>query len=135
MTAQIITIGVIMKTKTQLMVATAIAILLAVLTGLFLLGGYVSVAIWMEGPYYLLTLLLPGSLDTLWTMVAVVAAYYLAASLLVLEYHSRRVSVLVLLIVIALNTVGAFVWHRQARISQNTNGRNVWVQVSSATTT
>ena len=122
-----------MKTKTQLLVATTTGILLAVLTALLLLGGYVSVAIWMEGPYYLLTLLLPGSLDTLWTMVAVVAAYYLAASLIVLKNHALRASALVLLIVIALNTIGAFVWHRQASRPQSADSRTVSVQVTRAT--
>jgi len=43
-----------------------------VLTGLLLLNGNVSVAIWMEGPYFPLTLLLPESVDTLPTMVVVV---------------------------------------------------------------
>jgi hypothetical protein len=133
MTAQSITGGIMMKTRTQLLVAMAIAILLAVLTALFLLGGYVSVAIWVEGPYYLLTLLLPGSFDTLWSMVAIVAAYYFAASLVSLKYHSRHISALVLLIVIALNTIGAFAWHRQARRSPSSGARTLWVHVSSPT--
>jgi hypothetical protein len=101
-----------MKIRTQIFFAMAIAIVLAVLTALLLLSGYVSVAIWMEGPYFLLTLLLPGSVDTLWTMVVVVAAYYFAVSLVAIKYYSRRTAVLVVLIVIALNTLGAFAWHR-----------------------
>jgi hypothetical protein len=46
-----------------------------------LLSGHVSAAIWMEGPYFPLTPLPPGSGDTLSTMVVVVAVYYFAASL------------------------------------------------------
>ena len=112
-----------MKTRTQIFFAMAIAIVLAVLTALLLLSGYVSVAIWMAGPYFLLTLLLPRSVDTLWTMVIVVAAYYFVASLVALKYSSRRAVVFVVLIVIALNTLGAFAWHRQAHRSPSADGR------------
>lgn len=96
----------------------AIASLLVVLTTLLLLSGYVSVAIWMEGPYFPITLLLPGSVDTLSTMMMVVAAYYFVALLVALRYSSRRAAVLVVLIVIVLNTLGEVVWHREAHRSQ-----------------
>ncbi len=128
MTAQITTKGVIMKTRTQIFFAMAIAIVLAVLTALLLLSGYVSVAIWMEGPYFPITLLLPGSVDTLWTMVIVVAAYYFVASLVAFKYYSRRTVVLVVLIVIALNTLGAYAWHRQAYRSASADGRTAQQQ-------
>ena len=102
-----------MKTRTRVLIALVIAGVLMVLAVSFLLGGYVGAAIWMEGPYFLLTLILPGSVDTLWTMALVVAAYYFAASLVALTCSSRRAVVLVVLIVIALNTLGALAWHRQ----------------------
>ena len=57
-----------MKTRARLLLAAAIALLLAILTGLLLLSGNVSTAIWMEGPYFPLTRVLPGSVDTLQTM-------------------------------------------------------------------
>ncbi len=117
-----------MKTRTQIFFAMAIAIVLAVLTGLLLLSGYVSVAIWMGGPYFLLTPILPGNVDTLWTMVVVVAAYYFVASLVALKYYSRRTVVLVVLIVIVLNTLGAFAWHRQAYRSPSADGRTAQQQ-------
>jgi len=101
-----------MKTRTQILVATAIALVLAALTAMLLLNGNVGAAIWMEGPYFPLTLLLPGSVDRLPTMVLVVAAYYFVSSLVALKYFSRRTVVLVLLVVIAVNTLGAFAWHR-----------------------
>ncbi len=106
-----------MKTGTRCLLAMAIASVLVVLTASLLLSGHVSVAIWMEGPYYPLTRLLPGSVDTLSTMVVVVAAYYFIASLVALKHFSRRAVVIVVLLVIALNTVGAFVWHHQAHRS------------------
>ena len=111
-----------MRTRTRVVVAMAVAGVLAVLTALLLLGGYVGAAIWMEGPYFPLTLLLPGSVDTLSTMVVVVAAYYFAASLVALRYSSWRIAVLVVLIVIAVNTLGAFAWHRQAYRSASVDG-------------
>ena len=117
-----------MKTRTRIPIAMAIASVLAVLTALLLLSGYVSVAIWMEGPYFPLTLLLPGSVDTLWTMVVVVAAYYFVASLVALKCSSRRAVVVVVLIVIALNTLGAFTWHRQSSRSQTADGRTAQQQ-------
>ncbi len=103
-----------MKPKTQIFSAMAIAVVLAALTALLLLSGYVHVAIWMGGPYFLLTLLLPESVDTLWTMSVVVAVYYFIASLFVLKHHSRRKVVLMVSIVIVLNTLGILVWHWQA---------------------
>jgi hypothetical protein len=123
MTAQITTRGANPKTRTRVLFALAIASVLAVLTAVLLLSGNVSVAIWMEGPYFPLTLLLPGSVDTLPTMVAVVAAYYFVASLVALKYSSRRAVVLVVSIVIAVNTLGAFAWHRQACRSASPDGR------------
>jgi hypothetical protein len=123
MTVQITTRGPNMKTRTRVLFATAIASVLAVLTAMLLLSGYVSVAIWMEGPYFPLTLLLPGSVDTLSTMVVLVAVYYFVASLVALKYSSRRAVVFVVLIVIALNTLGAFAWHRQAYRSVSADGR------------
>ena len=107
----------------QFVFAMAIASLLAVLTALVLLNGNVSVAIWMEGPYFPLTLLLPGSIDTLATMVVVVAAYYFVASLVALRYSSRRAVLLVVSIVMAVNTLGAYAWHRQAHRSASADGR------------
>ena len=101
-----------MKTKAQIFVAAAIALVLAALTAALLLNGIVGAAIWMEGPYFPLTLLLPGSVDTLYTMVLVVAAYYFAASLAVLRHFSRRRAVLVVSIVIAVNTLGYLAWLR-----------------------
>jgi hypothetical protein len=123
MSAQITTRGANMKTRTRVLFAMAIASVLAVLTALLLLSGYVSMAIWMEGPHFLLTLLLPGSVDMLSTMVVVVAAYYFVASLVALKYSSRRAVVLVVLIVMALNTLGAIAWHRQAYRSASVDGR------------
>ncbi len=107
----------------RLAFAMAIASLLAVLTALLLLSGNVSVAIWMEGPYFPLTLLLPGSIDTLATMVVVVAAYYFVSSLVALKYSSRRAVVLVVSIVIAVNTLGAYAWHRQTYRSASADDR------------
>jgi len=112
-----------MRTRTQILFAMAIASVLAVLTALLLLNGNVSVAIWMEGPYFPLTLLLPGSVDTLATMVVVVAAYYFVSSLVALTYSSRRTVVLVVSIVIAVNTLGAYTWHRLAHRSASADGR------------
>jgi hypothetical protein len=112
-----------MATRTRILSAMAIASVLAVLTALLLLNGNVSVAIWMEGPYFPLTLLLPGSVDTLETMVVVVAAYYFVSSLVALKYSSRRAVVLVVLIVIAVNTLGAYAWHRVADRSASADGR------------
>ncbi len=61
-----------MKMRTRVLFAVAVACVLAVLTGLLLLSGNVRAAIWMEGPYFPLTLLLPGSVDRLATMLVVV---------------------------------------------------------------
>ena len=114
MTAQITTRGSSVKIKTQVLFAIAIASVLVVLTAFLLLSGYVSAAIWMEGPYFPLTLLLPGSVDTLSTMMVVVAAYYFVASLLSLKYSSRWAVILVVLVVIAINTLGAIAWYHRA---------------------
>jgi hypothetical protein len=135
MTAQITAGKPNMKIRTRVLVAMAIASVLVVLAALLLLSGYVSVAIWMEGPYFPLTLLLPRSVDTLSAMVVVVAAYYFVASLVALKYSSRRAVVLVLLIVIALNTLGAFAWHRQAYRSASADARtaNHGMQTDGAT--
>jgi hypothetical protein len=100
-----------MKTGTQILVAVGVAIVLAALTALLLLSGYVNVAVWMYGPYFLLSLLLPGSVDTLTTLVVVVAAYYFAASLVALKHFSRRTLIIVLLIVVFLNSLGLYVFH------------------------
>jgi hypothetical protein len=99
-----------MKTRTRLLVVAGVGIVLAVVTALLLLSGNVGGAIWMEGPYFPLTLLLPGSVDTLPSMVVVVAAYYFAASLVALRCSSRWARVLVVLIVIVVNTLGAYAW-------------------------
>ena len=123
MSVQITARGAIMTKTKQFLFAIAIASLLAVLTALLLLNGNVSVAIWMEGPYFPLTLLLPGSIDTLATMVVVVATYYFVASLVALKYSSRRAVVLVVSIVIAVNTLGAYAWHRVAHRSASADGR------------
>jgi hypothetical protein len=103
-----------MSTRTQILFAMAMASVWAVLTAWVLLSGNVSVAIWMEGPYFPHTLLLPGSVDTLATMVVIVAAYYFVSWLVALKCSSRRTVVLVVAIVIAMNTLGAYVWHRMA---------------------
>ena len=112
-----------MTTRARVLLAMAMAGVLAALTALLLLSGYVSVAIWMEGPYFPLTRLLPGSADTLTTMVVVVAAYYFVASLVALRCSSRRAAVLVVSIVVAVNTLGALVWHRQVHRSASADRR------------
>ena len=128
MSVQITARGAIMTKTKQFLFAIATASLLAVLTALLLLNGNVSVAIWMEGPYFPLTLLLPESIDTLATMVVVVATYYFVASLVALKYSSRRAVVLVVSIVIAVNTLGAYAWHRQAHRSASADGRTAQQQ-------
>jgi hypothetical protein len=100
-----------MKTRTRILVAMAIAIVLTMLTAMLLLNGYVSVAVWLYGPYFLLSRLLPGDVDILTTLVVVVAAYYFAASLVALKYFSLRTLILVVLIVIFLNSLGLYVFH------------------------
>jgi len=112
-----------MATRTRILFAMAIAGVLAVLTASLLLNGNIGVAIWMEGPYFPLTLLLPGSVDTLETMVVIVAAYYFVSSLVALKYSSRRAIVLVVSIVIAVNTLGAYAWHRVTDRSASADGR------------
>ncbi len=112
-----------MRTRTQILLAMAVASVLSVLTALLLLNGNVSVAIWMEGPYFPLTLLLPGSVDTLPIMVVVVAAYYFVASLVALRCSSWRTVVLVVAIVIGVNTLGVYAWHLRSDRSASADGR------------
>jgi hypothetical protein len=104
-----------MKSRTQILVAVVVAIVLAVLTALLLLSGYVNVAVWMYGPYFLLSLLLPGGVDTLATLVVVVAVYYFAASLFALKHISSRTRILVVSIVIFLNSLGLYVFLRMSK--------------------
>jgi hypothetical protein len=99
-----------MRTGIRILLAMAVGTVLTALTTLLLLNGYVSMAIWMEGPYFPLTLLLPGGVDRLPTMVVVVAAYYFVSSLVAFKCSSRRAMVLVVAIVIAVNTLGAYAW-------------------------
>jgi hypothetical protein len=103
-----------MKTRTQVLVAAVVAVVLAVLTALLLLSGYVNVAVWMYGPYFLLSLLLPGGVDTLATLVVFVAAYYFAASLFAIKHISSRTLILVVSIVIFLNSLGLYVFLRMS---------------------
>jgi hypothetical protein len=114
--------GATMKTRTRVLFAVGMACVLAVLTGLLLLNGNVKAAIWMEGPYFPLTLLLPGAVDTLTTMLVVVAVYYFVCALAALKCSSRRAVVLVVLVVIAVNSLGAYVWHRVADRSATADG-------------
>jgi hypothetical protein len=107
--------GANLKTRTRVFSAIAIAGTLAVLTAVLLLSGSVRMAIWMEGPYFPLTLLLPGSVDTLPTMVVVVAVYYFVASLTALKSPSRRGVLVVVAIVVAMNTFGLLAWHEAHR--------------------
>lgn len=97
-----------MKTRTQIFIATAIASVLAVLTTWLLLDLNASIAMWMTGPYFLFVFLLPRSLDRLSTLVIVVTVYYFVSSLVALKYFSRRTVILVVSIVIALNSLGAY---------------------------
>jgi hypothetical protein len=69
----------------------------------------------MEGPYFPLTLLVPGSVDTLPTMVVVVAVYYFVASLAALKSRSRRDVLVVVALVVAVNTFGLLTWHDAQR--------------------
>ena len=104
-----------MKTRSQILVAVVVAIVLAALMALLLLSGYVGVAVWMYGPCFLLSLLLPGSVDTRVTLVVVVAVYYFAALLVILKYCSRRTLILVVSIVMFLNSLGLYVFHRMSQ--------------------
>jgi hypothetical protein len=104
-----------MKTRTQVLVAVVVALALAVLTASLLLSGYVNVAVWMYGPYFLLSLLLPGAVDTLVTLAVFVAAYYFAASLFAIKHISSRTLILVVLIVIFLNSLGLYVFFRMSK--------------------
>lgn len=113
-----------MTTRKRVLFATAVAIVLVMLTASLLLSRQVSMAIWMEGPYFPLTLLIPESMDTLSAMMVAVAAYYFVASLVAVTYSSRRAVVLTVLIVIAVNTLGALAWHRQAHQSTSAAGRH-----------
>lgn len=107
--------GAIMKTRTQVLVAVVVAVVLAVLTALLLLSGYVKVAVWMYGPYFLLSLLLPGGIDTLTTLVIFMTAYYFAASLFAIKQISSRTLIFVVLIVIFLNSLGLYVFLRMSK--------------------
>jgi len=100
-----------MKTRTQILIAMAIASFLAVLTWL-LLEINVSIAVWMAGPYFLLVFLLPKSADILATFVIVIAVYYFVSSLVALKYFSRRTLILVVSIVIVINSLGLYLFHR-----------------------
>jgi len=103
------------------------AVVLVALTATLLLSGSVSAAIWMEGPYFPLTRLLPEHADTLSTMVAVVAIYYFVAVLVARRVSSRR-AILVVLVVIALNTLGLCVWQRQGHGSSRADVRPTQAQ-------
>jgi len=100
-----------MKTRTQILVAMVIAIVLAVLAWQ-LLEINTSIGVWMAGPYFLLVFLLPKSVDILATFVFVNAVYYFVSSLVVLKYFSRRTLIIVVSIVIVLNSLGAYLFHR-----------------------
>ena len=100
-----------MKTRTHILIAVAIASVLAVLTWL-LLDINTSIAVWMAGPYFLLVFLLPKSADILATLVIVIAVYYFVSSLVAPKYFSRRTLILVVSIVIVLNSLGAYLFHR-----------------------
>jgi hypothetical protein len=113
-----------MKMRTRVLFAMGVACVLAMLTGLLLLSGSVRAAIWMEGPYFPLTLLLPGSVDTLATMLVIVALYYFVCSLVPLKYFSRRAVVLAVLVVIAVNSLGGYVWHRSVDRSASASGQS-----------
>ena len=104
-----------MTTVRRILLAVGMGVLLAVLTALLLLNGNVAAAIWMEGPYFPLTLLLPGSVDTLATMLAVVAAYYSVCSLVALTRSSQRAVILVVSVVVVVNTLGVYAWHRASK--------------------
>jgi nicotinamide riboside transporter PnuC len=65
-------------------------------------------------------------------MMVFVAAYYFVVSLVALRCATRRAVVFVVLIVIALNTLGAFAWHRQARRSSSADGRTTQQQHAAA---
>lgn len=123
MTAKITKRSAIMTTRMQILFAMAIASVLAVLAALLLLSGFVSVAIWMEGPYFPLALILPASVDKLATMMVIVAAYYFVSSLVALKYFSWRTLILVLSIVIVVNTLGVYAWHRLADRSASADCR------------
>ena len=119
-----------MKTRTRVLLAVGVASVLAVLAGLLLLSGNIGVAIWMEGPYFPLTLLLPGSVDRLAMMLAVVALYYFVCSLVVLNHASRRAVALVVLVVIAVNSLGAWAWHRSTATRANASGKPTQLEES-----
>jgi hypothetical protein len=112
-----------MTTRTQVLVALGIAVVLAGTTAWLLLDVNVSVAVWMAGPYFLLWFVLPRSADILATLVVVIAAYYFVSSLVALKYFSRRTLVLVVLVVISLNTLGAYAFHRLSEQSASADGR------------
>jgi hypothetical protein len=102
--------GEIMRTRTQVLVAVVVAIVLASLTVLLLLSGNVKAAVWMYGPYFLISLLLPGGIDTLTTLVIFVTIYYFVISLFAIKQISSRTLILVILIAIFLNSLGLYVF-------------------------
>ena len=104
-----------MKTRNQILVAMAIGSVLAVLTWQ-LLEINVSIAVWMAGPYFLLVFLLPKSADVLATFVIVIAVYYFVSSLIALKYFSRRTLILVVSIIIVINSLGLYLFHRAFHI-------------------
>jgi len=104
-----------MKARTQVLVAVVVAVVLAMLTALLLLSGYVKLAVWMYGPYFLLSLLMPRGIDTLTTLVVFVAAYYFAASLFAIKQISSRTLIYIVLIVIFLNSLGLYVFLRMSK--------------------
>jgi sterol desaturase/sphingolipid hydroxylase (fatty acid hydroxylase superfamily) len=111
-----------MKTRTRVLLAVVIGSVLSIVTGSLLLSGNVGMAIWMEGPYFPLTMVLPGSVDTLETMLVAVAFYYFIAALLALRCRSRRVLVVVLLVVLVVDTLGVYAWHRFVHPDANAEG-------------
>jgi len=74
-----------------------------------------SVAVWLYGTHFLLSRLWPGGLDTLTTLVIVVAAYYFAASLLALGRTGTRMRILVVSVIILLNSLGLYAFLRMSR--------------------
>jgi hypothetical protein len=115
--------GEIMTTRTQVLIGMAIASVLAAPTTWLLLDINVSIAVWMAGPYFLLVFLLPKSADVLATSVIVIAVYYFLSSLIALKYFSRRTLILVASIVIVVNSLGAYQFHRLSGRSANADGR------------
>jgi len=119
-----------MRTPTRVLLSVGVACVLSVLTGSLLLNGNVGAAIWMEGPYFPLTLLLPGSVDKLATMLVAVAVYYFICSLVALKHRSRRAVLVVVLVVIAVNSLGSWAWHRSTAARADASGQAMQLQKS-----